>query len=207
MLGAFENGEDIHTVTAAGVFNVPQSFVTDEMRRAAKAVNFGIVYGISDFSLAQDIRVTKAQAKQYIDSYLARYSGVAKYMKEVVEKATENGYVTTLLNRRRYLPELASSNFITRSFGQRVALNTPIQGTAADIIKIAMVNTRKALLKSGLKARLILQVHDELIVECKEQDKLAVCKILEEEMSHAATLAVELKVDAHCGKTWLEAKD
>ncbi len=139
MLDAFKNGADIHTVTAAGVFGVPEDFVTEEMRRMAKAVNFGIVYGISDFSLAQDIKTTKKQAKQYIDNYLEKYSGVREYMKNVVEKAKEDGYVTTLANRRRYLPELASSNFITRSFGERVALNTPIQGTAADIIKIAMV--------------------------------------------------------------------
>ncbi len=206
MLDAFENGEDIHTVTAAGVFNVPVSFVTDDMRRAAKAVNFGIVYGISDFSLSQDIRVTKAQAKQYIDSYLNRYSGVSKYMKEVVEKATENGYVTTLLNRRRYLPELASSNFITRSFGQRVALNTPIQGTAADIIKIAMVNTRKALLKNGLKAKLILQVHDELIIEAPENEKDAVCKLLTTEMENALKLNVRLAADTNWGRSWYECK-
>ena len=206
MLNAFKNGEDIHTVTAAGVFGVPQSFVTDDMRRAAKAVNFGIVYGISDFSLAQDIRVTKAQAKQYIESYLNRYSGVSKYMKEVVETATKNGYVTTLLNRRRYLPELASSNFITRSFGQRVALNTPIQGTAADIIKIAMVNTRKALLESGLKARLILQVHDELIIEAPEAEKDAVCKLLATQMENALKLNVRLVADTNWGRSWYECK-
>ena len=206
MLDAFKNGQDIHTVTAAGVFGVPESFVTSEMRRQAKAVNFGIVYGISDFSLAQDIGTTKAQAKQYIDNYLARYSGVKKYMKDIVARAREDGYVTTLLNRRRYLPELASSNFITRSFGERVALNTPIQGTAADIIKIAMVNTRRALIDEGLDARLILQVHDELIIEAHEDEKDKVTELLTREMQNAMSLGVTLVADAQWGRTWYECK-
>jgi len=206
MLDAFKNGADIHTVTASGVFGVPTDFVTDEMRRAAKAVNFGIVYGISDFSLAQDIKTTRKQAKQYIDNYLEKYSGVREYMKNVVENAREQGYVTTLSNRRRYLPELASSNFITRSFGERVALNTPIQGTAADIIKIAMVNTRRALLAEGLKAKLILQVHDELIIEAPEDEKDAVMTLLSREMENAFSLNVRLVADTQWGRTWYECK-
>ena len=206
MLDAFENGADIHTVTASGVFGVPTDFVTDEMRRAAKAVNFGIVYGISDFSLAQDIKTTKKQAKQYIDNYLEKYSGVREYMKSVVEKAKADGYVTTLLNRRRYLPELSSSNFITRSFGERVALNTPIQGTAADIIKIAMVNTRRALINEGLKAKLILQVHDELIIEAPEDEKDKVTELLTREMENAISLNVRLVADTQWGRTWYECK-
>lgn len=206
MLDAFANESDVHTVTASSVFKVPPEFVTPEMRRAAKAVNFGIVYGISDFSLAQDIKTTKAQAKAYIEDYLSLYGGVRKYMKDIVEDARERGYVTTLLGRRRYLPELKSSNFITRSFGERVALNTPIQGTAADIIKIAMVNTRKALINRGLRAKLILQVHDELIIECPECEKDEVCALLGMEMENAMRLKVRLRADVHCGRSWYECK-
>ncbi len=206
MLEAFKNGADIHTVTAAGVFGVPEDFVTPDMRRMAKAVNFGIVYGISDFSLAQDIKTTKKQAKQYIDNYLEKYSGVREYMKNVVERAKEDGYVTTLANRRRYLPELSSSNFITRSFGERVALNTPIQGTAADIIKIAMVNTRRALINEGLRAKLILQVHDELIIEAPEDEKDTVMALLTREMENALSLNVRLVADTQWGRTWYECK-
>ncbi len=206
MLDAFKNGDDIHTVTAAGVFGVPEDFVTPDMRRMAKAVNFGIVYGISDFSLAQDIKTTKAQAKQYIENYLERYSGVREYMKNVVDDARKKGYVTTLCNRRRYLPELASSNFITRSFGERVALNTPIQGTAADIIKIAMVNTRRALIEQKLSAKLILQVHDELIIEAPDSEREAVEKLLTHEMENAMSLSVRLVADTQWGRTWYECK-
>ncbi len=206
MLDAFKNGADIHTVTAAGVFGVPEDFVSPDMRRMAKAVNFGIVYGISDFSLAQDIKTTKKQAKQYIENYLEKYSGVREYMKNVVERARADGYVTTLANRRRYLPELSSSNFITRSFGERVALNTPIQGTAADIIKIAMVNTRRALINEGFKAKLILQVHDELIIEAPEDEKDAVMALLSREMENALKLNVRLVADTQWGRTWYECK-
>ncbi len=206
MQAAFERGEDIHTVTAASVFGVPADFVTPEMRRLAKAVNFGIVYGISDFSLAQDIKTTRAQARQYIDSYLGLYSNVAAYMKEVVEKAHRDGYVTTLFGRRRYLPELESSNFNIRSFGERAAMNAPIQGTAADIIKIAMINTRRALIDSGLKAKLILQIHDELIIEAPEHEKDKVCSLLVQQMESAVKLSVRLKVDVEWGKTWYQCK-
>ena len=206
MLGAFERDEDVHTVTAASVFGVPSDFVTPEMRRAAKAVNFGIVYGISDFSLAQDIKSTKAQAKQYIDSYLDLYSGVRDYMKTVVDTAREDGYTTTLAGRRRYLPELSSSNYLTRTFGERAALNTPIQGTAADIIKIAMVNTRRALIAGGFSAKLILQVHDELIIEAPENEKEEVAKLLSREMENAMELNVRLKAEVMWGRSWYECK-
>lgn len=206
MLEAFARDEDIHTVTASSVFGVPQDLVTSEMRRAAKAVNFGIVYGISDFSLAQDIKTTKAKAKQYIDSYLDLYSGVREYMKEVVEKAKTDGYVSTLFNRRRYIPELKSSNYITRTFGERAAMNMPIQGSAADIIKIAMVNVRKALLKENLSAKLILQVHDELIIEAPESEREQVCELLSREMENAVPLNVRLKADVAFGRSWYDCK-
>ena len=206
MLDAFAKDSDIHTVTAASVFGVPEDFVTPEMRRAAKAVNFGIVYGISDFSLAQDIGTTKARAKQYIDSYLDLYSGVREFMHSSVESAKEQGYAKTLLERRRYLPELASSNYLMRSFGERAAMNAPIQGSAADIIKIAMVNTYKALIREGYLARLILQVHDELIIECPENEKDAVCALLSREMESAMSLDVRLKADVAWGRTWYECK-
>lgn len=206
MLDAFARQEDIHTVTAASVFNVPPDFVTPEMRRMAKAVNFGIVYGISDFSLAQDIKTTRTQARQYIDSYLELYSGVRSYMKNIVSSAHENGYVKTLFERRRYLPELQSKNFNIRSFGERAAMNAPIQGTAADIIKIAMVNTRRALIDGGFRARLILQVHDELIIEAPEDEKDGVCALLSREMENAASLNVRLCADVQWGRTWYECK-
>lgn len=206
MLLAFENDADIHTVTAASVFAVPEAFVTPEMRRAAKAVNFGIVYGISDFSLAQDIKTTKAQAKKYIDSYLELYSGVREYMTDIVDSARKDGFVSTLAGRRRYLPELLSSNYLVRSFGERAALNAPIQGTAADIIKIAMVNTRRALIEGGFEARLVLQVHDELIIEAPENEKEAVSELLSRQMENAMSLNVRLKADVNCGRTWYECK-
>ena len=170
MIEAFRSGEDIHTVTAAQVFGVPVDQVTKHMRSSAKAVNFGIVYGISAFSLSQDIGVPTYEAKEYIEKYFARFSGVHAYMTDVVSRAKADGYVTTLFGRRRWLPELKSSNFNTRSFGERVALNMPIQGTAADIMKLAMIHVHSRLREEGLQARLILQVHDELIVECPEEE-------------------------------------
>lgn len=206
MLKAFSEDADIHTVTASSVFGVPADFVTPEMRRAAKAVNFGIVYGISDFSLSQDIGTTKAQAKKYIESYLELYSGVRDFMSDVVENAKEEGYVSTLVGRRRYLPELASSNYLIRSFGERAAMNAPIQGTAADIIKIAMVNTRRALIAGGFEAKLILQVHDELIIEAPDNEKDAVMALLSREMENAMKLNVRLRADASWGRTWYECK-
>ena len=175
------------------------------MRRRAKAVNFGIVYGISPFSLAQDIGVAQWEAKAYMESYFATYAGVKRYMDGIVEKAREQGFVETLYHRRRALPELKSSNFNMRSFGERVALNMPIQGTAADIIKLAMIRVDRRLREEGLEARLVLQVHDELIVECPEAEAETVKNLLTEEMEGVVALSVPLTADAHAGKSWAEA--
>ena len=206
MQQAFLSGEDFHTLTAAKVFHVAPEEVTGQMRSRAKAVNFGIVYGISAFSLAQDIGVTVAEAKEYMERYFDTYRGVKHYMEQVVDKAREQGYVETIMHRRRVLPELKSSNFNMRSFGERVALNMPIQGTAADIMKLAMVRVEQRLKREGLAAKLIMQVHDELIVECPETEKETVERLLEEEMGGVAHLAVPLPAQAHSGRTWLEAK-
>ena len=206
MIAAFASGEDIHTQTASQVFGLPPLFVTPVMRSRAKAVNFGIVYGIGAFSLAQDIGVSVAEADRYIKDYLKTYSGVQKYMDETKAKAKEEGYVTTLLGRRRYLPELQASNRVTRAFGERVAMNTPIQGTAADIIKIAMIRVFDRLAAEGLASRLILQVHDELIVESPLDEVEQVKTILREEMEGAMTLSVPLKVDTGVGENWYDAK-
>ena len=205
LIAAFREGADIHTATAAQVFGVAQDQVTPDMRRAAKAVNFGIVYGISPFSLSQDIHVTVAQAKEYMDKYFAHYAGVRAYMDRVVEQGRADGYVSTLYGRRRWLPELKSSNFNTRAFGERVALNMPIQGTAADIIKLAMLRVDAALAHAGLAARLVLQVHDELIVECPEEETEQVKALVKGEMEQVAQLAVPLIADAKAGRTWAEA--
>ncbi len=206
MIRAFREREDIHTVTAATVFGVPAFMVTPEMRRHAKAVNFGIVYGISDFSLAGDIGVSKKEAKAYIDQYLEKYSGVKAYMSGIVEQAKKDGYVTTLMGRRRYLPELKSANFIQRSFGERVALNTPIQGTAADIIKIAMVRVWQALRREQLDAHLILQVHDELIIESSRADADRAADLLRREMEGAAELSVAMLAEVARGESWYDCK-
>ena len=206
MLEAFERGDDIHAVTASQVFGVPLDEVTTIQRGRAKAVNFGIVYGISSFSLANDINVLPREAKAYMDSYLEKYSGVREYMVGIVDSAKRLGYVATLFGRRRYLPELKSSNFNVRSFGERVALNMPIQGTAADIIKIAMINVAKRLKMEGLAGRLILQVHDELIAECPESEMGAVSLVLREEMENAAQLTVPLVAETRAGKSWYEVK-
>ena len=204
MINAFNSNTDIHTLTASQVFGMPEEMITSELRRRAKAVNFGIIYGIGAFSLSKDIGVTRAEADQYIKSYLTTYPSVARYMDEVIKQAKVNGYVTTLFGRRRYLPELSASNHMLRAFGERVARNAPIQGTAADIIKIAMIKVRDRLAKELPQARLILQVHDELIVEAPEEYKTQACMILSEEMENAAQMSVS--VDAYSGKTWLEAK-
>lgn len=206
MQEAFTSGTDIHTATAAQVFGVAPENVTPLMRRHAKAVNFGIVYGISAFSLSEDIGVSVPEAKAYIESYLRNYEGVRDYMKRIVEQAKRDGYVTTLLGRRRELPELKSSNFNIRSFGERVALNTPIQGTAADIIKIAMIRVDNALRRKKLCARLILQVHDELIVECPMEEQQTVAELVKYEMEHVMQLHVPLLAEAKCGASWYEAK-
>jgi DNA polymerase-1 len=179
--------------------------VTREMRSSAKAVNFGIVYGISEYSLSDDIGVSYQEAKEYMNRYFATYSGVRRYQKEIVERAKADGYVSTLMGRRRWLPELKSSNFNLRSFGERVALNMPIQGTAADIIKLAMLAVWSRLRQEQLQAKLILQVHDELIVECPESEGERVAQILEEEMSHVMSLTVPLVAEAHIGKRWADA--
>ena len=206
MQRAFLSGADFHTVTAANVFHVASDEVTPRMRSSAKAVNFGIVYGISAFSLSQDIGVTVAEARDYMERYFATYTGVKQYMEQVVETAREQGYVETLMHRRRALPELKSSNFNLRAFGERVALNMPIQGTAADVIKLAMVRVHRRLKEEKLAARLIMQVHDELIVECPEEEQQQVKLLLEEEMERVMTLSVPLIAEAHSGKNWLEAK-
>ena len=205
MIAAFRSGEDIHAVTASQVFGVPLAEVTPLQRSHAKAVNFGIVYGISAFSLAQDIGVFQSEAKAYMDSYFAKYHGVRAYMTRVVEQAKADGYVTTLFGRRRDLPELKSSNFNLRSFGERVALNMPIQGTAADIIKAAMVRVDARMRAEKLQARLLLQVHDELIVECPAEEAETVKAILVEEMEHVVDYRVPLLVDAKIGASWAEA--
>lgn len=205
MIAAFRSGEDIHAVTASQVFGVPLAEVTPLQRSHAKAVNFGIVYGISAFSLAQDIGVFQNEAKAYMDSYFAKYHGVRDYMKRIVEQAKADGYVTTLFGRRRDLPELKSSNFNLRSFGERVALNMPIQGTAADIIKAAMVRVDARMRAEKLQARLLLQVHDELIVECPAAEAETVKAILVDEMEHVVDYRVPLLVDAKIGASWAEA--
>ncbi len=206
MTEAFNNNEDIHTRTASQIFNVEASDVTLEMRSRAKTVNFGIVYGMGDFSLAQELGIKKYEAKEYIESYFANFSGVKNYMENIVETAKNDGYVTTLFNRRRYLPELNAGNFIQRSFGERVAMNTPIQGSAADIIKIAMVNIYKRLKAEKLKSKLVLQVHDELIIDACKNELEQVKSILKYEMENAVKLNVPLVADMNVGETWYEAK-
>lgn len=206
MIDAFNNGDDIHAITASQVFKMPLQMVTPLMRSRAKAVNFGIVYGIGAFSLAKDIGVSRAEADRYIKDYLHHYSGVDRYMNEVVEEAKKNGYVKTLFGRRRYLPELSSSNGMLRAFGERVARNMPIQGTAADIIKIAMIRVYTRLKEENLNARLILQIHDELIVEAPENEKTKAELIVKKEMENACKMKVLLKSDAHSGESWYDAK-
>ncbi len=206
MIEAFNEDTDIHTVTASQVFKMPPQMVTPLMRSRAKAVNFGIVYGIGAFSLSKDIGVTRAEADRYIKDYLHHYSGVDRYMHEVVEQAKKDGYVKTLFERRRYLPELASSNGMMRAFGERVARNMPIQGTAADIIKIAMIRVYRRLKEENMLSKLILQVHDELIVESPEAEAQKAAKIVSEEMENACKMKVRLKSDANIGKTWYDAK-
>lgn len=206
MLDCFNSGEDIHTSTAAQVFGVPEELVTPQMRSRAKAVNFGIIYGIGAYSLGEDIGVSFGEAKKYIDRYLQRFSQVSAFMDRLIADATEKGYAETLLHRRRPLPELKAGNAVTRHFGERVARNMPIQGTAADIIKIAMVHVYRRLRDEGLQARLILQIHDELLVEAPPAESERVCALLREEMEHAATLRVRLVADVHTGITWADAK-
>ena len=205
MINAFNGGVDIHTTTASQVFGLPVDMITKELRSRAKAVNFGIVYGIGAFSLAKDIGVSRKEAQGYINNYLATFSGVDKYMNHMIELAKERGYSETLFNRRRYLPELSSSNHMLRAFGERVARNMPIQGTAADIIKIAMVKVDKRLTDENMKSRLILQVHDELIVEAPEDEAQKALEIVTQEMENACKMKVCLRADGKIGKTWFDA--
>lgn len=206
MLEAFQNNEDIHKQAASKVLGIPIEEVTKEQRSNAKAVNFGIVYGISDFGLAEQLGIPRKQAKQYIEQYLEKYNGIDKFMKDIVEDAKEKGYVETLFHRKRYLPELKSSNYMVRQFGGRAAMNTPIQGTAADIMKIAMVNLNKELKDSGIDAKIILQVHDELILEAKIEDKEKAKQILKQTMENAICLSVPLVVEVSEANNWYEAK-
>ena len=206
MLEAFRNGEDIHKQAASKVLGIPIDEVTKEQRSRAKAVNFGIVYGISDFGLAEQIGVSRKDAKEYIEQYLEKYSGIKKFMDDVVEDAKEKGYVETLFHRRRYIPELTSKNYMVRQFGTRVAMNTPIQGTAADIMKIAMIEIYNKLREEKLDAKIVLQVHDELIIECKIEEKEKVKKILQNGMENAAKLSIPLKAEVSEATNWYEAK-
>jgi DNA polymerase-1 len=206
MVHAFLNGEDIHKQAASKVLGIPLEEVTKEQRSSAKAVNFGIVYGISDFGLAEQLGITKKEAKKYIDQYLEKYSGINKFMEDIVERAKADGYVETLFHRRRYIPELSSNNYMVRQFGSRAAMNTPIQGTAADIMKIAMVNLYKELKAQKLDAKIILQVHDELMVECKKEQSEIVQKILKECMEGAIKLSIPLEVETSESENWYDAK-
>ena len=207
MQDGFNKGMDIHTATAAQVFDMPAEMVTSEMRRAAKAVNFGIVYGIGAFSLSKDIGVSVAEADRYIKNYFAKYPNVQKFMEQTVDDAKEKGYAVTMFGRRRPIPELKNSNKNIQAFGKRAAMNAPIQGTAADIIKIAMIKVYNRLKAEQLDARLILQVHDELIIEVSEADADRAAAVLGEEMRSAAKLDIPLTADVAKGKTWYEAKD
>ena len=206
LIHAYREAQDIHRITASQVFHIPFDEVTDLQRRNAKAVNFGIVYGISSFGLSQDLSITRKEAAQYIEKYFETYPGIKKFLDDTVENAKKEGYVTTLFGRRRPMPELKAGNFMQRSFGERVAMNAPIQGTAADIIKIAMIRVNDRLKAENLKSRLILQVHDELLIEAEESETDEVKRILLEEMQGAAELSVKLEIDMHTGKSWYEAK-
>ena len=206
LIEAYKTDADIHKITASKVFHTPFEDVTDLQRRNAKAVNFGIVYGISSFGLSQDLSISKKEAAAYIEQYFKTYPGIKRFLDETVANAKEKGYITTMFGRRRPVPELASSNFMQRSFGERIAMNSPIQGTAADIIKIAMIKVAKRLKAEGLESKLILQIHDELLIETKEEEKDRVAAILQEEMKNAAKLSVNLEVDLHTGSNWYEAK-
>lgn len=206
MIEAFLNDEDIHAGAAAKVLNKNIEDVTKEERTHAKAINFGIVYGISDFGLAEQLGISRKKAKEYIEQYLEKYSGVKKFMDDIVEEAKEKGFVETLYKRRRYIPELKSNNYMVRQFGSRVAMNTPIQGTAADIIKIAMINVYNRIKEEKLKAKLVLQVHDELLIEAPKNEEEKIKNILINEMENVIKLKVPLKADLSVGSNWLEAK-
>ena len=206
LIQAYKEAADIHRITASQVFHVPFGEVTDLQRRNAKAVNFGIVYGISSFGLSQDLSITRKEAAKYIEDYFHTYPGIKAFLDDTVKHAKEMGYVVTLFGRRRQVPELASSNFMQRSFGERVAMNAPIQGSAADIMKIAMIGVNRQLKEKKLKSKLVLQVHDELLIEAHQSEVDTVKQILKEEMEQAASLDVPLEIDMHTGDNWYEAK-
>ena len=206
LIEAYRQAQDIHRITASQVFHIPFDEVTDLQRRNAKAVNFGIVDGISSFGLSQDLSISKKEAAEYIERYFETYPKIKQFLDKLVADAKETGYVTTMFGRRRPIPELASSNFMQRSFGERVAMNAPIQGTSADIIKIAMNRVHDALIEQGLKSRLTVTVHDELLIETLKEEEEQVRQILSENMKEAADLAVTLEVDLHVGENWYEAK-
>jgi DNA polymerase-1 len=206
LIEAYRQAQDIHRITASQVFHIPFDEVTELQRRNAKAVNFGIVYGISSFGLGEDLGISRKEAAEYIDQYFETYPKIKEFLDAMVSDAKEKGYAKTMYGRRRPVPELTSGNFMQRSFGERVAMNSPIQGTAADIIKIAMIRVHDRLAAEGLSSRLILQVHDELLIEAAEDERQQVADILSEEMQHAADLAVTLEIDMHEGNSWYEAK-
>ena len=206
LIGAYRKAEDIHAITASEVFHVPLSEVTPLLRRNAKAVNFGIVYGISAFGLSEDLSISRKEALDYINRYFETYPQVKQFLDGLVETGKTCGYVETMFGRRRPIPELKSANFMQRSFGERAAMNSPIQGTAADIIKIAMIRVDQRLRREGLRSRLVLQVHDELLIETRKEEMEAVRNILEEEMKGAASLKVALEIDMKTGDSWFETK-
>ena len=206
MVDAFNNNQDIHAITASQVFDVPLEKVSKQLRSRAKAVNFGIVYGISEFGLAEQIDIKRYEAKNYIDQYLEKYSGIKNFMDNAIEDAKEKGYVETTYNRRRYIPELKSNNYMVRKFGERAAMNTPIQGTAADIMKIAMVKVYRELKKRNLKSKIVLQIHDELLIETLLEEKEEVKELLKTCMESAVELSVPLLVDVEEGTSWYQTK-
>ena len=206
LINAYREDKDIHKITASKVFKTPLDEVTPKQRSNAKAVNFGIVYGISSFGLSKDLGISRKEAKEYIDEYFKTYPSIKDYLNGLVDNAKKDGYSITLYGRKRPVPELTSSNFMQRQFGERIAMNSPLQGTAADIIKIAMINVYKRLIQSNLKSRLILQIHDELLIETAPGEEDEVKRIMSEEMEGAAQLKVPLEIDIHSGNNWYEAK-
>ena len=206
MCEAFNEDMDIHTITASKIFDVPVESVSKQLRSRAKAVNFGIVYGISEFGLSEQTGINRREAKDFMEQYLEHYSGIKNYMDDIVNEAKSKGYIDTAFGRRRYIPELKSNNYMVRKFGERVAMNTPVQGTAADIMKIAMINVYRKLKEEKMEAKIVLQIHDELLIEAPISEKEKVKKILVEQMENAAKLKVPLKVEAEEGKNWLSAK-
>ena len=206
MCEAFNEDMDIHTITASKIFGVPVDSVSKQLRSRAKAVNFGIVYGISEFGLSEQTGINRREAKDFMEQYLEHYSGIKNYMDDIVNEAKSKSYIDTAFRRRRYIPELKSNNYMVRKFGERVAMNTPVQGTAADIMKIAMINVYRKLKEEKMEAKIVLQIHDELLIEAPISEKEKVKKILVEQMENAAKLNVPLKVEAEEGKNWLSAK-